>query len=108
MIIIPTIARRPGRCRTLRISSRANVVREVPILARDPVVAYLPDRFTRPNPLRPDVLIDIGRQLDRVTGDARLPTRRKFSSGCPYNRGQLEPGCPGRRRRSGANGSAAG
>ncbi len=35
------------------------VVPEVRALKKDPVVAFLPDLFTRPTPLRPDVVIDI-------------------------------------------------
>ncbi|MEZ6059712.1 MAG: PIG-L family deacetylase [Planctomycetaceae bacterium] len=42
------------------------VVPEVPALRRDPVVAYLPDLFTRPNPMRPDVMIDIEPHLDTI------------------------------------------
>lgn len=43
-----------------------NVLPEVQALRKDPVVAYLPDHFTRPNPLRPDVLIDIADQLPMI------------------------------------------
>lgn len=39
---------------------------DVPHLRRDPVVAYLPDLFTRPAPLSPDVAIDIGPHFDVV------------------------------------------
>ncbi len=42
------------------------VAPEVPALAKDPVVAYMPDLFTRPYPFVPDVAIDIGPQLDTV------------------------------------------
>lgn len=40
------------------------VVPEVAALRQDPVVAFLPDLFTRPTPMRPDVIIDISMQLD--------------------------------------------
>lgn len=43
-----------------------NVSPAVPALRKDPVVAYLPDHFTRPNPLRPDVIIDISEQLPTI------------------------------------------
>ncbi len=46
-----------------------NVVSSVPALRKDPVVAYLPDHFTRPAPLRPDVIIDI---TDRLPTIARM------------------------------------
>ncbi len=39
------------------------IVSDVPALRRDPVVAYLPDLFTRPAPLRCDVILDIGAEL---------------------------------------------
>lgn len=39
---------------------------EVPALPRDPVVAYLPDLFTRPAPLTPDVVIDVSRELETM------------------------------------------
>ncbi len=35
------------------------VVPEVPVLRKDPVVAYMPDRFTKPYPLQPDAVVDI-------------------------------------------------
>jgi N-acetylglucosamine malate deacetylase 1 len=43
-----------------------HVVPEVPALRKDPVVAYLPDLFTRPCPLSPDVAIDISDQIDSI------------------------------------------
>ena len=42
------------------------IVPEVPILARPPVIAFLPDRFTRPNLLRGDVVIDVGEQFEQI------------------------------------------
>ena len=36
-----------------------HIVPDVAALRKDPVVAYLPDLFTRPVPLRPDVILDI-------------------------------------------------
>lgn len=35
------------------------IVPDVPILRRDPVVMYMPDRFTRPAPLVADVVVDV-------------------------------------------------
>lgn len=43
-----------------------NVLPAVPALRKDPVVAYLPDHFTRPSPLRPDVIIDITEQVPTI------------------------------------------
>ena len=49
------------------------VVPDVPILRKDPVVAYMPDPFTKPYPLEPHVVIDITEQVDTVVADAGLP-----------------------------------
>ncbi len=43
------------------------IVPNTPILQRDPVIAYLPDTFTRPNPLRADVVVDITRYMETIT-----------------------------------------
>ena len=43
-----------------------NILPAVPALRKDPVVAYLPDHFTRPSPLRPDVIIDITEQVPTI------------------------------------------
>ncbi len=42
------------------------VVPEVPALRADPVVAYLPDLFTRPVPIRADHLLDVSPYLDTI------------------------------------------
>ncbi len=39
---------------------------EVPALAKDPVVAYLPDLFTRPYPLVADVAVDVSQQFGSI------------------------------------------
>lgn len=43
------------------------VVPDAPALRRDPVVAYLPDNFTRPVPLRADVVVDTSEFCSLVT-----------------------------------------
>jgi N-acetylglucosamine malate deacetylase 1 len=43
-----------------------HVVADVPALRRDPVVAYMPDLFTRPCPLRADVMIDVAEHLPTI------------------------------------------
>ncbi len=62
---------------------------DVPILRRDPVVAYLPDLFTRPAPLRPDVVIDV---TDRMETIVRMMAahRSQFFEWLPYNDRRLE------------------
>ncbi len=43
-----------------------NVLPDIPALREDPVVAYLADLFTRPSPLRADILIDVAEQMDSI------------------------------------------
>jgi N-acetylglucosamine malate deacetylase 1 len=43
-----------------------NVMRDIPALFRDPVVAYMPDLFTKPTPLVPDVVLDVTEQVDTI------------------------------------------
>lgn len=57
---------------------------DVPHLRRDPVVAYLPDLFTRPARLTPDVVIDIGDQLDTIV-HMLAAHRSQFFEWLPYN-----------------------
>ena len=40
---------------------------DVPALRSDPLVLYMPDRFTRPNPLRGDIIVDVGEHVETVT-----------------------------------------
>jgi LmbE family N-acetylglucosaminyl deacetylase len=74
------------------------VVPEVPHLRRDPVVAYMPDHFTRPQPFEPDVAIDV----EPVLGEVVLMLachRSQVFDWLPYNRDiadQLPPDEPGR------------
>lgn len=39
---------------------------ETPAVARDPVVAFMPDRFTKPTPLRPDVVVDTTSTIETI------------------------------------------
>jgi N-acetylglucosamine malate deacetylase 1 len=65
------------------------LVPDVPALKRDPVVAYLPDRFTRPNPLRGDVVLDVGDQVDSIVAMLACHASQVFEW-LPYNRGVLD------------------
>ena len=42
------------------------ILPEVPAITKSPVIAYLPDLFTRPTPLRADVVLDITAQVDQI------------------------------------------
>ena len=57
---------------------------DVPALRSDPVVAYLPDLFTRPAPLRGDVVIDIGDRLEAIVR-MLAAHRSQFFEWLPYN-----------------------
>ena len=65
------------------------LVPDVPALKRDPIVAYLPDRFTRPNPLRGDVVLDVGEQVDSIVAMLACHASQVFEW-LPYNRGVLD------------------
>ena len=43
-----------------------HVVPDIPAIQKDPVVAFLPDLFTRPTPMRADVIIDISEQMGSI------------------------------------------
>jgi LmbE family N-acetylglucosaminyl deacetylase len=62
------------------------VVPEVPALRRDPVVAYLPDLFTKPNPLRPDAVLDVTPYVDTVVRMIACHQTQVFEW-LPYNQG---------------------
>jgi LmbE family N-acetylglucosaminyl deacetylase len=62
------------------------VVPDVPILRKDPVVAYMPDPFTKPYPLQPDVVIDITDQVETVV-DMLCCHESQVFEWLPFNRG---------------------
>ncbi len=57
---------------------------DVPALRRDPVVAYLPDMFTRPAPLRGDVVIDIDDRMETIV-QMLAAHRSQFFEWLPHN-----------------------
>ncbi|HVA45008.1 MAG TPA: PIG-L deacetylase family protein [Pirellulales bacterium] len=59
---------------------------EVPALARDPVVAFLSDRFTKPAPLAGDIVVDVGSYLDQIV-DMLACHRSQFFEWLPFNQG---------------------
>jgi LmbE family N-acetylglucosaminyl deacetylase len=65
-----------------------SLVREVPALSKDPVVGYMPDRFTKPAPLQGDVVLDISDQLDRVVDMLACHESQVFEW-LPFNQGVL-------------------
>ena len=62
---------------------------DVPILTVPPVVAFLPDRFTRPNPLRGDVVVDVTNELDSIVEMLACHESQVFEW-LPFNQGKLD------------------
>ncbi len=62
------------------------VVPGVPALRRDPVIACMTDRFTKPVPLQGDIVIDVDSQMDRILEMCHRHTSQT-SEWLPYNRG---------------------
>ncbi len=62
------------------------VVPGVPHLARNPVIAYLPDDFQKPYPLQPTVAIDVDSVADKIVGMLHCHASQ-FYEWLPYNAG---------------------
>jgi LmbE family N-acetylglucosaminyl deacetylase len=65
------------------------LVSDVPILRRDPVVAYMPDLFEKPHRLQADVVLDIGDAVESAVAMLCCHVSQVFEW-LPYNRGVLE------------------
>ena len=65
-----------------------NVLRDVPALRRDPVVAYLPDLFTKPCPLTPDIVLDVTDRVDTIVAMLACHRTQVFEW-LPYEAGVL-------------------
>lgn len=66
-----------------------HVCDDVPALKQDPVVAYMCDLFTRPNPMRADVVLDIRQEFDLAVQMAGCH-RSQFFEWLPYHDGILD------------------
>ncbi len=66
-----------------------SIERDVPILTRDPVVAYLPDRFTKPYPLAADVVVDVTDQFETIV-DMLACHRSQVYEWLPFNTGTAD------------------
>lgn len=62
------------------------IVPDAGILRRPPVIAYMPDRFTRPYPLRGDVVIDVGSEIEKIIDMLTCHESQVFEW-LPFNRG---------------------
>ena len=74
------------------------VVPEVRHLAKNPVIAYLPDGFQKPYPLDPAVAVDVGPVLDRIVAMLACHVSQ-FFEWLPYNVGVLHEVPAGERQR---------
>lgn len=62
---------------------------DMPALRSDPVVAYMSDLFTRPNSLRPDIVLDIAAEFETVVHMAACH-HSQFFEWLPYHEGKLQ------------------
>ncbi len=66
-----------------------NYLRDTPALFRDPVVAYLPDLFTRPSPMVADVVLDVTDRADVIVAMLACQRSQVFEW-LPYEEGILD------------------
>jgi LmbE family N-acetylglucosaminyl deacetylase len=66
-----------------------NVLRGTPALVRDPVVAYMPDLFTRPLPLAADIVLDVTDRADTIVQMLACHRTQVFEW-LPYQDGLLD------------------
>jgi LmbE family N-acetylglucosaminyl deacetylase len=72
---------------------------DTPILQKNPVFMYFPDRFLKPNPFKPDVVVDVGPTMDKKL-DALGVMVSQFAEGGANGSAKLMPSDPeGQRRR---------
>ncbi len=62
---------------------------EVPHLERNPVIAYLSDDFKKPAPFQPDVVVDIGPEIERIA-DMCACHVSQFYEWLPFNGGYAD------------------
>lgn len=75
------------------------VVPNVSILRKAPVIAYLPDRFTRPAPIAADVVVDVTETVETIV-DMLAAHESQVFEWLPFNQGTLDlvPADPAGRR----------
>jgi LmbE family N-acetylglucosaminyl deacetylase len=66
-----------------------NFLPDVPAMFRDPVVAFMPDLFTRPCPMIPDVVLDVTDRVDTIVAMLACQRSQVFEW-LPYEEGILE------------------
>ena len=72
---------------------------DTPILQNNPVFMYYPDRFQKPNPFKPDVVVDVGATMEKKL-DALAVLVSQFAEGGANGSADLMPSDPeGQKRR---------
>ncbi len=66
-----------------------HVCRDTPALRRDPVVAYMCDLFTRPNRLRPDIVLDVQAEFETMVHMAACH-KSQFFEWLPFHDGLID------------------
>ena len=66
-----------------------NVLREVPALRNDPVVAYMADLFAKPSPLTPDVVLDVTDRIATIVAMLACHRTQVFEW-LPFGQGVLQ------------------
>lgn len=69
-----------------------------PILTKNPVFMYFPDRFQKPNPFKPDVTVDIGPVMDKKL-DALGVMVSQFAEGGANGSAELFPDDPAKQKK---------
>jgi len=72
---------------------------DTPILQKNPVFLYFPDRFQKPNPFKPDVVVDVGPVMEKKL-DSLAALVSQFAEGGANGSASLLPADPeGQKRR---------
>jgi hypothetical protein len=76
-----------------------NIVAGTPHLEKNPVIMYMSDRFSKPNPFKPDVVVAIDDVIEKKIDMYNCHISQMFEW-LPYNRGALSdvPESPQERR----------
>src|SRR5688572_12805191 len=69
-----------------------------PILTKNPVFMYFPDRFQKPNPFKPDVTVDVGPTMDKKL-DALGVMVSQFAEGGANGSAELFPDDPAKQKK---------
>ena len=67
-----------------------NVVAKTPHLERNPIFVNVEDRFSKPTPFDPVIVVDVGDGGGEEGGHVPLPQHRRCTSGCPTTRASLD------------------